>query len=121
MSKREVNLFARGLEALPSAEDLYENWLDDAAAGDRAVYWTGNLSRDRLRFLHPNGQPAHKDIAVDECSFSATDALHLSELADRVALDAAAGLVTMTQRRVSEGVYQYLAVRSALQPEGVTP
>ena len=69
-------------------------WRSRASVGDKVIYHTGDLAMDRL------GDPVLDGIAVA--------AMRLSD----------AGRVALTQRRVSPGVYEYVATAQDPQVEG---
>jgi hypothetical protein len=79
---------------LAEAEDVIDvqSWRHQATVGEALVYHTGYLASDRLR-----------SAEVDRV---ASDAWSLAER----------GRVCLTQRKIEDGRYDYLAVASALRP-----
>jgi hypothetical protein len=90
------------LDMAPGALAEYYDWLKAANDGDRLVYWTGDLRFDRqvatseTDLLWP---PDHLNVA------------QLNAVASRILADSKTGELRLTQKKLSEGVYEYRATR----------
>jgi hypothetical protein len=73
-------------------------WVADARPGDRIVYYTGHLSRDRLAHREGYSEPVRRKIG---------------ELGNAAWMLGAENWVHLVQRRVSYGCWDYIAVRKA--------
>lgn len=73
-------------------------WVADAQPGDKIVYYTGHLSRDRL---------PHKD------GYSEHIRRKIGELGNAAWMLGAENWVHLVQRRVSYGCWDYIALRKA--------
>ena len=85
------------LFAIPVDENGFVDWLIDARLGDTLVYYRGHLSHDRMP------------------SVSLLDDLQrrrLAEVANRVLVAEAQGLVMPVQRRTGRHEWLYLAIRT---------
>lgn len=91
------------LEIVPGCLSDYYEWLKSAAHGDVLVYWQGDLRYDR--------DPAH--CPEGEIRPSETVILALDTVARRILADAGPKIraVSLTQKKISENVYEYRAVR----------
>jgi hypothetical protein len=77
-------------------------WVADAQPGDRIVYYTGHLSRDRL---------PHRDGYADAIRRK------INELGNAAWMLGAENWLHLVQRRVSYGCWDYIAVRKAETPK----
>lgn len=73
-------------------------WVADAKPGDRIVYYTGHLSRDRLPHNDGYSEPVRRRIG---------------ELGNAAWMLGEENWVHLVQRRVSYGCWDYIAVRKA--------
>jgi hypothetical protein len=73
-------------------------WVADARPGDRIVYYTGHLSRDRLAHRGGYSEPLRRKIG---------------ELGNAAWMLGDENWVHLVQRRVSYGCWDYIAVRKA--------
>jgi len=77
-------------------------WVADARPGDRIVYYTGHLSRDRLAHREGYSEPVRRKIG---------------ELSNAAWMLGVENWVHLVQRRVSYGCWDYIAVRKAEMPK----
>jgi hypothetical protein len=77
-------------------------WVADAKPGDRIVYYTGHLSRDRLPHNDGYSEPVRRRIG---------------ELGTAAWMLGEENWVHLVQRRVSTGCWDYIAVRKAEMPK----
>jgi hypothetical protein len=88
----------------------YEDWLDVAEAGDILVYFVGCLATAR-------------EVELDEYDKTQASARKilgaLQVTSSRIMSDQKQGLVSLSQRRIAEDVYEYRATR--LRPDGQEP
>jgi hypothetical protein len=73
-------------------------WVADAKPGDRIVYYTGHLSRDRLPHRGGYSEPVQRKIG---------------ELGNAAWMLGEENWLHLVQRRVSYGCWDYIAVRKA--------
>ncbi|WP_434866237.1 hypothetical protein [Bradyrhizobium sp. HKCCYLRH3095] len=85
------------LYAVPFDENSFVDWLIDAKAGDRAVYYRGYLSYDRMPSAHVLERPTRANLHA---------------VATRVMVAASQGLVIPVQQRIGSEDYLYLAVKA---------
>ena len=71
-------------------------WVADAKPGDRIVYYTGHLSRDRLAHRHGYSEPIRRKI---------------NELGNAAWMLGDENWVHLVQRRISYGCWDYIALR----------
>jgi hypothetical protein len=90
------------LEMAPGALAEYYDWMKAASDGDRLVYWIGDLQFDR-------------QIEISETDvMRAADRLNVAQLnavASRILADSKAGDLQLTQKKLTESVYEYRATR----------
>jgi len=77
-------------------------WVADAQPGDKIVYYTGHLSRDRLPHSEGYSEPVRRKIG---------------ELGNAAWMLGEENWVHLVQRRVSTGCWDYIAVRKAEMPK----
>jgi hypothetical protein len=77
-------------------------WVADAKPGDRIVYYTGHLSRDRLPHRGGYSEPVQRKIG---------------ELGNAAWMLGEENWLHLVQRRVSYGSWDYIAVRKAEVPK----
>lgn len=77
-------------------------WVADAQPGDKIVYYTGHLSRDRLPHSEGYSEPVRRKIG---------------ELGNAAWMLGEENWVHLVQRRVSTGCWNYIAVRKAETPK----
>ncbi|MCA3573281.1 MAG: hypothetical protein IOC86_05140 [Aestuariivirga sp.] len=77
-------------------------WVADAQPGDRLVYYTGHLSRDRLPHSEGYSEPVRRKV---------------SEIGNAAWMLGAENWVHLLQRRVAPGCWDYIAVRKAEAPK----
>lgn len=77
-------------------------WVADAQPGDRLVYYTGHLSRDRLPHSEGYSEPVRRKVG---------------ELGNAAWMLGAENWVHLLQRRVAPGCWDYIAVRKAEVPK----
>jgi hypothetical protein len=90
------------LDMAPGALAEYYDWLKASKDGDRLVYWIGDLQFDR-----------QIDIPASDV-LRATDRLNVAQLnavASRILADSKTGDLQLTQKKLSESVYEYRATR----------
>jgi hypothetical protein len=90
------------LDMAPGALSDYYDWMKAANSGDVLIYWTGDLQFDRQVVISDN------DVmrAADRQNIA-----QLNAVASRIFVDAKLGQLHLTQRKVSETVYEYRAAR----------
>ena len=85
------------LFGVPLDENGFVDWLIDARPGDALVYYRGHLSHDRMPSVSPLTDLKRRKLA---------------EVANRVLVAEAQGLVMPVQRRVGPHEWLYLAIRT---------
>ncbi len=85
------------LFAIPVDENGFVDWLIDARPGDTLVYYRGHLSHDRMPSVSPLADPQRRRLA---------------EVANRVLVAEAQGLIMPVQRRAGPHEWLYLAIRT---------
>jgi hypothetical protein len=90
------------LDVAVGALSDYYDWMQGSAHGDVLIYWTGDLQFDRQVEIPEN------DVLRTADRQRVT---MLNVVADRVSKDAKQGLLYLTQRRISGGVFEYRATR----------
>lgn len=95
------------LDIGPGALAEYYEWIKNASHGDVLVYWKGDLQFERQI------QISEYDLARSQRRMEISV---LNVIASRVFDDAKAGLVSLTQKRLSDGIYEYRATRLRTQP-----
>jgi hypothetical protein len=90
------------LDVAVGALSDYYDWMQAAAHGDVLIYWTGDLQYDRQVEVPENDVMRAADRQR---------VIMLNMVADRASKDAKQGLLHLTQRRISGGVFEYRATR----------
>ena len=85
------------LFAIPLDENGFVDWLIDAKPSETLVYYRGHLSHDRMPSVSPLTDLTRRKLA---------------EVANRVLVAEAQGLVMPVQRRVGRNEWLYLAIRT---------
>ena len=85
------------LFSIPVDENGFVDWLIDARPGDALVYYRGHLSHDRMPSVSPLTDLKRRKLA---------------DVATRVLVAEAQGLVMPVQRRVGPHEWLYLAIRT---------
>lgn len=85
----------------------YDEWLEQSRHGDVLVYYTGDLQFDRDQPMPDEYDDSQRPELVRLTVINA--------IADRIRVDAGIQRVALTQRKIRESHYEYMATR--LRPE----
>lgn len=88
------------MNVYPTPKDL-EKWIASSHKGDRFVYHTGNLMHDR-KFR----------VNLTEGGFKTVEVQPLADIANAAIEAYMAGYVVLSQHRVGEDLFEYLAIRT---------
>lgn len=90
------------LDIAPGALSEYYDWLKASSTGDVLVYWIGDLQFDRSVEL------PETDVMLGAQRLRIAA---LNVVAERIYDDAKEGLLTLTQKRIDQNVFEYRATR----------
>ncbi len=111
-SRTEIRSAKPETEVLMSARDL-STWFAGAAAGERCLYFRGNLACARADKFHPDH---HKTIELaDAARRLGTPSGHAAgpRRSESSATEFGTGQGHLAQRRIAEDDYEYFIVKSA--------
>lgn len=80
----------------------FDQWLRSAKKGDHYTYYTGFLVKDRIKTLYFTG--------AGKVSFNNGE---VNDLAVAVMKAYAAGYIEVTQEKVEDGLYKYIATKKS--------